>query len=269
MTTITVFAQNEFSIMSYNIRLGSVDDGENHWNHRKQKLVDLINYYEADFIGVQEAQMPQLQFIIESNPALNYIGKPRSADVNAEYAAIFYSTAKYKVLKTETFWLSETPDQISKGWDASYHRVLTYGLFQNIKTKQKFWIINTHLDNDGVIARQKSFEMIDQLIERITKEVNVPTFFMGDFNMDQNDQTIAKMRSKYLDTRINAKQVYGPNYTWEAFQFHKQGTEVLDYIFYKPYKGLICKSLNTIDDFYNYKFPSDHLPILAKFNLNN
>ena len=268
LTSITLLAQTELSIMSYNIRLGSVDDGENHWNIRKQKLVDLIQYYEADFIGVQEAQMPQIDFIKASNPNLKFIGDPRSSDKNAEYSGIFYQADKFKLLSSKTTWLSQTPEVESKGWDASYLRIVTYGLFENIKTKKKFWIINTHLDNDGKIARQKSLEIIDQLIHDLNSKHKIPTFFMGDFNMNQDDQSLAFIRSKYADTRTNCKQIYGPDYTWEAFKFHTIGNEVLDYIFFKNQKGIRCKSLNTIDDFYDYKFPSDHLPILAKFILD-
>lgn len=262
---LACFAQENLAIMSYNIRLASVDDGPNHWNIRKQKLVDLINYYDADFIGVQEAQIPQLDFIKQNNLQLEFIGLPRSEDTNAEYSAIFYKKEKYKVIKQKTMWLSETPNQVSKGWDAAYNRIITYGLFENKKTKKSVWIINTHFDHVGKIARQKSLEMIDNLIQQLTKEKNVPAFFMGDFNMNHDDTSVKYIQQKYLDTRLNAEVVYGPNFTWEDFKFHEKGTEVLDYILYKKNEKVVCKSFNTIDDFYDFKYPSDHLPILAKF----
>ncbi len=264
---IAIFAQQNLAIMSYNIRLASVDDGANHWNIRKQKVVDLINYYDADFIGVQEAQVPQLEFIKQNNSNLAFIGLPRSEDKNAEYSAIFYKKDQYKVLEEHTFWLSETPEKVSKGWDASYYRIVTYGLFQNLKTKKTFWIINTHFDNDGKIARQKSLEVIDNLIQKLTKVKNIPAFFMGDFNMNQQDESVKYIQNKYLDTRQNAKMVYGADFTWEAFNFKEKGTEILDYIFYKKNDKVSCKSFNTIDDFYDFKYPSDHLPILAQFNI--
>lgn len=263
--TMIGFAQQNLSIMSYNIRLASVDDGANHWNIRKQKLVDLIKYYDADFVGVQEAQVPQLDFIKQNNSSLDFIGSPRNDDKNAEYSAIFYKKDQYKVLEQHTFWLSETPEKMSKGWDASYYRIITYGLFQDKKTKNTFWIINTHFDNNGKIARQKSLEMIDNLIQKLTEKKNVPAFFMGDFNMNQNDESVKYIQNKYLDTRLNAQMVYGPDFTWEDFKFNVKGTEILDYIFYKKNSKVTCKSFNTIDDFYDFKYPSDHLPILAKF----
>ncbi|MGU9939241.1 endonuclease/exonuclease/phosphatase family protein [Empedobacter brevis] len=263
--SIVSFAQQNIAIMSYNIRLASVDDGANHWNIRKQKLVDLIQYYEADFIGVQEAQVPQLEFIKQNNAQLDFIGEPRSSDKNAEYSAIFYKKDQYKVVEQKTMWLSETPEKESKGWDAAYNRIITYGLFQDKKTKKKFWIINTHFDHVGKIARQKSLELIDQLIHDLTSKKDYPAFFMGDFNMNHEDASVKYIQNKYLDTRLNAQLVYGPDFTWEDFKFNEKGTEVLDYIFYKKNPKIICKSFNTIDDFYDFKYPSDHLPILAKF----
>ncbi|WP_312311975.1 endonuclease/exonuclease/phosphatase family protein, partial [Empedobacter brevis] len=198
--SIVSFAQQNIAIMSYNIRLASVDDGANHWNIRKQKLVDLIQYYEADFIGVQEAQVPQLEFIKQNNAQLDFIGEPRSSDKNAEYSAIFYKKDQYKVVEQKTMWLSETPEKESKGWDSAYNRIITYGLFQDKKTKKKFWVINTHFDHVGKIARQKSLELIDQLIHDLTSKKDYPAFFMGDFNMNHEDASVKYIQNKYLDT---------------------------------------------------------------------
>ena len=71
------FAQNTIDVMSFNIRLGSVDDGENHWNIRKDKVKELINYYEADFVGLQEAQKFQINYLLQENVLYDFVGKPR------------------------------------------------------------------------------------------------------------------------------------------------------------------------------------------------
>ena len=115
--------------MSFNIRLGSVDDGENHWNIRKDKVKDLINYYEADFVGLQEAQKFQINYLLQENVLYDFVGKPRDDGENAEFSCIFYLKNKYKVLEQNTFWLSETPEKSTKSWDAAYPRIVTYALF--------------------------------------------------------------------------------------------------------------------------------------------
>ena len=114
------FAQNTVDVMSYNIRLGSVDDGENHWNIRKDKVKDLINYYEADFVGLQEAQKFQINYLLQDNSFYDFIGKPRDDGENSEFSCIFYLKNKYKALEQNTFWLSETPEKSTKSWDAAY-----------------------------------------------------------------------------------------------------------------------------------------------------
>ena len=172
------FAQNSIDVMSYNIRLGSADDGENHWNIRKDKLKDLINYYEADFIGMQEAQKPQIEYLLENNSLYGFLGKPRDEGENSEFSCIFYLKNKYKVLQQDTFWLSETPEKSTKSWDAAYPRIVTYGLFENIKTKKKIWVLNTHFDHVGVVARQKSAEIILKKIKQL-QDLSIEWHFIG------------------------------------------------------------------------------------------
>jgi mRNA deadenylase 3'-5' endonuclease subunit Ccr4 len=58
-------AQTEIKAMSYNIRLDIASDGENRWDIRKDKVAGLMNYYEADFIGMQEVLLNQLKYLQE------------------------------------------------------------------------------------------------------------------------------------------------------------------------------------------------------------
>ena len=99
-----LFSQT-IDVMSFNIRLASVDDGENHWNIRKDKVKDLISYYEADFVGLQEAQKPQIDYLLDNNSAYGFLGRPRTDEANAEFSCIFYLKNKYKVLEQNTFWI--------------------------------------------------------------------------------------------------------------------------------------------------------------------
>mgnify|MGYP003513255412 FL=1 len=131
----TVWAQTEIKVMSYNIRLDVASDGENRWDARKEKVASLVNYYEPDFMGGQEVTHPQLQYLVDNLIGYSYIGVARDdGKTKGEYSCIFYKKDKFDVLQQSTFWLSPTPDSISKGWDAAIVRVCTYGLFKNKKT---------------------------------------------------------------------------------------------------------------------------------------
>ena len=44
--------------------------------------------------------------------------------------AIYYRDADFELEKSGTFWLSETPDQVSMGWDAACKRTCTWVLLR-------------------------------------------------------------------------------------------------------------------------------------------
>ena len=139
ISPLLLFAQQEIKVMSYNIRLDVASDGENRWDARKDKVAGLMNYYEADFIGGQEVTHSQLIYLTENLIGYSYIGVGRDdGKQKGEYSCIFYKKDKFEMIEQSTFWLSPTPDFISKGWDAAIVRVCTYGLFKNKKNQTTF-----------------------------------------------------------------------------------------------------------------------------------
>ncbi len=263
------FAQNSIDVMSYNIRLGSADDGENHWNIRKDKLKDLINYYEADFIGMQEAQKPQIEYLLENNSLYGFLGKPRDEGENSEFSCIFYLKNKYKVLQKDTFWLSETPEKSTKSWDAAYPRIVTYGLFENIKTKKKIWVLNTHFDHVGVVARQKSAEIILKKIKQLQGKQNLPVVLTGDFNSFKTDTWMQPLLNNLQEASSHSiTKPYGGTATWNAFNFKEKPVDQIDFIFSSK-NNTVIKKFRTITDFYDFKYPSDHLPIISRIELKS
>lgn len=138
MTSLLTYAQTEVKVMSYNIRLNIESDGENKWGLRKDRVANLINFYEPDFLGGQEVTHGQLLDLNNTLPKYAYIGVGRDdGKEKGEYSCIWYKKDKYQLLQQSTFWLSPTPDSITKGWDAAIVRVCTYGLFKD-KKKAKF-----------------------------------------------------------------------------------------------------------------------------------
>jgi len=135
-------------VMSYNIRLSLVDDGENHWNIRKPASIIMIDSLKPDVLGVQESVKEQVDYLVEHLPAYARVGVAREdGDSIGEFSAIFYLKDKYEVMQNGTFWLSETPDVPSFGWDAAHMRIVTWGKFRNRKTGRTFFAFNTHFDH--------------------------------------------------------------------------------------------------------------------------
>lgn len=263
ISPLLIAAQQEVKVMSYNIRLDVKSDGENQWEKRKDKVAGLMNYYEADFIGGQEVQHHQLKYLLENLNGYSYIGVGRDDGKEAgEYSCIFYKKDKYEVVKQSTFWLSPTPDTVSKGWDAAIVRVCTYGLFKNKKTKQLFWVFNTHFDHVGKIARLESAKLIVKKIQELNTK-NYPVILSGDFNSRPEAEPSQYILANMQNTRSISKQVYGGADTWNGFKFNEKPNGCIDYIFVSHNKKISVSKFATLTDSYDMKYPSDHFPVVA------
>jgi len=125
-------------IMTYNIRLNLDSDGENSWTNRKDFFSSQMQFYEPDIFGVQEATPSQVTDISSLLPEYSYVGIGREGIGKGESSNVFYKKKHFSVLQENTFWLSETPDVISKGWDAACNRVCTYVLLKDKKNNKLF-----------------------------------------------------------------------------------------------------------------------------------
>ncbi|GLB52716.1 endonuclease [Neptunitalea chrysea] len=246
--------------MTYNIRYGNETDGENAWSKRKEALVDLINYYHPEVFGTQEGLQYQLDYIAQHS-TYKYIGVGRDdGKIGGEYAAIFYDTTKVEVLKSNTFWLSPTPEKPSKGWDAALNRICTYGLFKNKKTNKQFYVFNAHFDHVGVQARAEAAKLMLKKLKEFNKN-NVPAFVTGDFNLTPETMPIQIFSKELHDSYTHCTtKPYGPVGTWNGYNFMKQPVNRIDYVFTTSNMKVI--NYRVIADFYNFKYPSDHLPVL-------
>jgi endonuclease/exonuclease/phosphatase family metal-dependent hydrolase len=266
LTLQGITAQTTTKVMTYNIRLDVESDGENRWDKRKDLLAGQVRFYEPDFMGVQEALPQQMHYLDETLPAYDFIGVGRDdGKEKGEFSAIFYNKDKFKVLKQSTFWLSQTPEKPGLGWDAACNRVCTYGLFENLKTKKKMWVFNTHFDHIGTTARMESAKLILAKIKELNKE-NYPFVLTGDFNLTEDNESIQRITADLYDARKVAKLVYGPDGTWNAFDFTKPATERIDYIFI-PKKNVTVTKYAILSDNKNNRYYSDHLAVYSELEV--
>ena len=178
--------QNSLRVMTFNIRYNEPRDGVNAWTNRKTKVADVIRFHKADLVGVQEAQYNQLQDLEKLLPDFAWCGVGRTdGKLEGEFSAILYRKSRFKLLQTETFWLSETPEKAgSKGWDANYPRIVTWAKFLDKKTKKTFFHFNTHFDNIGEKARTESAKFLLAQTEKISGKF--PFVVTGDFNAKES-----------------------------------------------------------------------------------
>jgi len=263
---LSTFSSNSQSLrlMTYNIRLELASDGENDWNHRKERLTDQIKFYEPDIFGVQEATPNQVNNLATLLPQYSFVGIGRDGLGKGESSNIYYKKERFLLISTNTFWLSETPDTISRGWDAACNRVCTYALLKDLETKKILWVFNTHLDHIGEEARTKGINLILSEIHKLNKK-NYPVIFMGDFNSEPNTDRIAELRKVMDDCReVSEEKPFGPTGTFNGFKFNEPVNTLIDYIFISKNSNLKVKKYAVLSDSKDLRYPSDHLPVYVE-----
>ena len=265
LVSISFYGQN-LKIMTYNIRLDIASDGENAWPKRKDFFTSQIQFYSPDIFGVQEATPNQVTDIASALPEYNKFGIGREGEGKGEACTIYYKKQRFQPQQSNTFWLSETPNVISKGWDAAYNRVCTYALFKDLKTKKSFWVFNVHLDHVGNEARVKGVELV---LDKM-KEVNLkkyPVFLMGDFNSEPDTPQIAAVKKVMDDTKeVSKEKPFGPSGTFNGFKHNEPVTLLIDYIFISKNSVLKIQKHAVLSDSKDLKYPSDHLPVLIEID---
>lgn len=258
----TILFSQDFKVMTYNLRYENTKDGVNIWDNRKEFIKSQIGYYEPDILGTQEGVVNQIKWLDENLTNYSYIGIGREGGTEGEYAAIFYNDKKIKVLDANTFWLSETPEKLSKGWDAAQYRICSYALFEDLASGIRFFVFNTHFDHKGDLAREKSADLILAEINKINDK-NFPCFLMGDFNLTPEQSPIQKISKVMSDSRIVCtSNPFGPQETFCDFDVCKAPEKRIDFIFINNQQITITKYA-TIVDVQNVRYPSDHYPVLV------
>ena len=184
---------------TYNIRYQNNDDSRNGngWTKRCPVVCDQLNFEHPDIFGTQEVLEPQLHDMLQRLDGYDYIGVGRDdGKTKGEYAAIFYDKQRLRLVENGHFWLSETPDKPSLGWDAACIRICTWGKFEVIQDNGtalhtdgtmglQFYFFNLHMDHVGVKARREAAKLVVERIGQMAGD-KLPVVLTGDFNVDQN-----------------------------------------------------------------------------------
>ncbi len=248
----------ELKVMSYNIRMGTANDGTNSWNMRFPATAEMLKDQAPDVFGVQEAFDFQVLFI-EEMCGYESVGVGRDdGKKEGEHMSIFWNKKTVKMLKWGTFWLSETPDRPSMGWDAMCMRTATWALMQCKKTGKKFYFVNTHLDHKGKEAQKNGLKLILDRIAEINPK-GYPMVLTGDFNIKPDNAALVELDAKMQSARKVAEK------TDDLGTFNGWGrkSDVIDYIYVSGFSS--CLEYQTVTKKYNdRKFVSDHYPIIAR-----
>ena len=252
-------SQDEVKVISYNIRVINSKDGENEWKYRAAASDAMIKDYAPDIFGLQEAMPGHLEYLNKALPKYASVGVGREDGVSkGEHMSIYYNTKTIKLEKWGTYWLSETPDVPSKGWDAACKRTATWALLTVKSTGKQFFYVNTHLDHRGAVAQQKGLDLIVSRIAEMNPE-GLPMILTGDFNVETDSPVLAELNTRMLDARKTAEK------TDSRATFNGWGSRaiVIDFIYYSGFSS--CPEYETIVRQYEeVPYISDHYPIMAR-----
>jgi endonuclease/exonuclease/phosphatase family metal-dependent hydrolase len=213
---------------------------------------------EADSIGVQEATPEWMATLKETLTDYDYVGVGRDdGDNQGEYAAIFYLKDKYNLVDSGNFWLSETPEKPSLGWDAACTRICTWAVLENKETKEQFLHVNSHFDHEGIVARRESVKMI---LSFISEYKDLPVVFTADMNVQEGSENYTQFIQELYDTKYEAEDnmIY---LTYHDTKPSKHQGDIIDYVMINDnFNALSYKVVTAgIDD----RYVSDHFPVYA------
>jgi endonuclease/exonuclease/phosphatase family metal-dependent hydrolase len=263
------------SAMSFNIRYGTANDGPNHWRLRRHMCVEVIEQFEGDFVGLQEALRFQIDQLRDALPRYADTGVGRDDGRRAgEHSSILYDRRRWRLDAREhgTFWLSDTPDQVaSRSWGNTIPRIVTWARFIERESDRGIWVYNTHFDHRSQESRANGARLLALRVASRTYP-DEPVIVMGDFNMGENNPGV-----RYLAGEGVINQRRSPVALVDTFRaVHPDETEVgtfngfrygltrgpkIDYIFVDA--SATVHDATIIRYAVDERYPSDHFPITA------
>jgi len=272
-------------LITFNVRYAtqSPEQGEEPWKVRCSRLCALVKSLTSDhpsvFICFQEAlasQLRDISFVL--GPSFAWIGRGRDdGDEAGEFSPIFYRHEQWTCDRDNTYWLSETPKEPSKSWDATLPRIVTVGLFTNLHTKSRIVIMSAHLDHAGKEARERSAEILSRLAWAISEDTT-PVFIAGDFNSTPDEEPYKLMTKPKSSTRMVDSSGLAPEnrengtvnneVTYTSFGQPGEDRKRIDYVFAKQTPGLKIDGYQVVSNLSEDGIlVSDHKPVVVDMEM--
>ncbi len=260
-------------VMSFNIRYGSADDKDNHWNKRQDFVAAVIRAHDPDLLGTQETLHFQGEFLAGQLPTHTAFGVGRDDGVQrGEAAMVYFRTERFEKRDGGHFWLSTTPDRPGvKGWDADCPRMVTWLKLRDRRAgdRELLWL-NTHWDHKGAQARLESARQIRRWLEERAGEL--PVIITGDFNCTEGSEPYRTLtggdeaRPRLLDSyRVVHPQRQPDEASGHSFNGRRQGSRI-DWVLCSPHFKPTAAAIDHSQR--DGRYPSDHYPVTATLELS-
>ena len=259
-------AKKDVRVMSFNIRFGSANDGDNHWDKRHELVAKTVQQFDPDLMGTQETLKFQAEYLEKELKQYTYFGRSRMKTPN-EHCGIFYKTDRFTWLAGGHFWLSESPEvPESKSWDSSLPRMASWVLLSDNEQENEKAIlfVNTHFDHRGKVARLESAKLIRKRIAQIRNIADQPHVIVtGDFNTPERSEPYQAFISgnDLVDTfRKKWPSVTDEVGTFNGFRGRKSGGRI-DWILASESLNILKAEIDRYQE--SDRYPSDHFPVTA------
>lgn len=259
--------KDSIKVMAFNIRYDNPRDSLNAWPNRAEMAVEFLRNESPDLLGMQEVLSHQFDYLDSVLTDYGSIGVGRNdGSRSGEMNPVFYKKDRFDLVRTLTFWLSETPYiPGSMAWKAGLPRIVTWAELADKVTGGHLFFFNTHFAHDSDSARVMSSELLLQKADSIA--AGFPFVITGDFNMLPGSRGYSILTGPYesvpllIDSHtISEKRPLGPSYTFNGFS-DKIGEGRIDYIFVKA--GSAVLEHKTCIKKENGIYISDHWPVMA------
>ncbi len=249
--------QENIRLMSCNLRcLTPLDLGKKSWYWRADLILEDIEEQSPGIIGFQEATQWQYNYLADTMPQYDSVITYRDDTIASEGCPIFYQTERYTLVDKGSFWLSETPEEMSKDWGSACYRICSYVILTDNSTGRDFVVFNTHLDHVSDEARIKGIEVVLSKIEQFG---SLPAVIMGDLNAEEGSETYVSVTGNFIDARYEAAETMadGTYQNWGQLAEPRR----IDYFMVSP-EGFDILSYAVLDNVHDGVYASDHCPIV-------
>ena len=249
-------------IMSTNVRFyNPLDFFKKSWFYRADLIAEDIASVRPDIIGFQESTFIHYGYLEKIMKGYESVNAYRDDFVLSEGCPIFYRADRFEKLDGGSFWLSKTPEKMSKDWGSEHYRIAVYVLLRDRTTGKEFAVFNTHLDNKSEEARINGIKVV---LDKIKELGDVPAYLFGDLNATENSETIRSTLSDFLDsTKIAPVTENTPTYHgWGNAEVAKR----IDYILVSRGDANVSE-YHVLDNNHDGVYSSDHSSIYIKTTL--
>ncbi len=251
-----IYRENELRVMSCNVRcISPTDFSKKSWFYRADLIMQGIEKEQPSVIGFQEATKWQYSYLCDTLSSYDSVITYRDDAFNSEGCPIFYRSDMYTLIDKGSFWLSETPDVMSKSWGAQFNRVCSYVILKDNATGTEFVVFNTHLSHISDEARINGIQVV---LDKIAEFGSKPAVLMGDLNAKEDSKTYKSATNNFYDAKYQTENTM-TSCTYQDWG-EQLDRECIDYVMISK-QGLKVNSYKVVTDTYDGVYSSDHFPL--------